>query len=66
VDDGDLTTKLVWSSSVNGPIGKGGTFTATLASGSHTITAQVTDAKGATSSKSITITVSPRGNGKRK
>src|SRR5262245_975057 len=65
VDDGDLTTKLVWSSSVNGLIGKGGSFTATLASGSHTITAQVTDANGATSSKSITITVSPRGNGKR-
>jgi subtilisin family serine protease len=66
VDDGDLTTKLVWSSSVNGLIGKGGSFTATLASGSHTITAQVTDASGATSSKSITITISPRGNGKRK
>ncbi|MBI2947142.1 MAG: S8 family serine peptidase [Verrucomicrobia bacterium] len=57
VEDGDLTASLVWTSSINGQIGTGGSFTATLNDGVHTITASATDANGNTGSASITITV---------
>jgi len=51
-----LTATIDWTS--NGvSIGTGGSFTATLTDGSHTITAQVTDSGGRTSSDSVTITV---------
>jgi hypothetical protein len=55
--DGNLTSRMVWSSSIDGPIGTGGSFSRTLSSGAHTITAAVTDAAGLTSSKSVNITV---------
>ncbi|MFZ7112940.1 MAG: S8 family serine peptidase [Desulfatiglandales bacterium] len=57
-EDGDLTGSLVWTSSLYGQIGTGGSFSATLSNGTHTISASVTDSEGLTASESITITVS--------
>ncbi|MFO7942892.1 MAG: S8 family serine peptidase [Anaerolineales bacterium] len=56
-EDGDLTSDLVWTSDLDGQIGTGGSFTAVLRDGTHTITAEVTDSEGNTGSDSITITV---------
>lgn len=57
VEDGDLTADISWTSSIDGPIGTGGSFSTVLSDGTHSITAQVTDAGGKTSSDSITVTV---------
>ena len=60
VEDGDLTTKLSWVSSLDGTIGSGGSFsTTTLSLGSHTITASVTDSHGLTASDAIAVTIQP-------
>jgi hypothetical protein len=56
-EDGDLTSSLVWTSSINGVIGTGGSFPAILSDGNHTITASVSDSGGASGSDSISITV---------
>jgi len=57
LEDGDITTNLSWTSSIDGVIGTGSSFPIYLTDGTHTITAQVTDAGGKTSSDSITIIV---------
>jgi len=56
-EDEDLTASLVWTSSLDGQIGTGGSFSATLSDGTHTITASATDSGSASGSDSITITV---------
>ncbi|MBI3092592.1 MAG: S8 family serine peptidase [Candidatus Tectomicrobia bacterium] len=56
-EDGDLTAVLAWSSSIDGPLGTGGSFSTTLSDGNHTITASVTDSGGKTGSASVGITV---------
>jgi subtilisin family serine protease len=56
-EDGDLTASLVWTSDLDGEIGTGGSFSAVLSDGTHTITAEVTDSAGNTGSDSITLTV---------
>lgn len=56
-EDGDLTSSLTWTSSIDGVIGTGGSFSRTLSDGTHTITASVTDSVGQTTTASITITV---------
>ncbi|TFB11335.1 hypothetical protein E3V55_03775 [Candidatus Marinimicrobia bacterium MT.SAG.3] len=57
-EDGDLTANLVWTSSIDGQIGTGGSFsTTTLSDGDHTISAEVTDSGGEKASASIGITV---------
>ncbi|MDX1595934.1 MAG: S8 family serine peptidase, partial [Nitrosopumilaceae archaeon] len=56
-EDGDLTSNLSWTSNIDGAIGTGGSFSATLSDGSHTITASVTDSDGNSSSDSVSITV---------
>lgn len=56
-EDGDLTAALIWTSSIDGQIGTGGGFSASLSDGIHTITASATDSGGATGSDSIGITV---------
>ena len=64
-EDGNLTASLAWSSSIDGSIGSGGSFsTSSLSLGSHTITASVTDSGSQTGSSSITLTIiDPNGGG---
>jgi len=57
-EDGNLSGSLTWSSSINGIIGSGASFsTSSLSVGTHTITASVTDTGGSPGSASITLTV---------
>ncbi|HSF20143.1 MAG TPA: Ig-like domain-containing protein, partial [Vicinamibacteria bacterium] len=56
-EDGDLTASLSWESNLDGPIGTGGSFSATLSAGTHTITAIATDSQGSSGQDSISITV---------
>ncbi|MGY5140731.1 MAG: matrixin family metalloprotease [Candidatus Nitrosopumilus sp. Bin_571-38] len=56
IEDGEITN-LIWTSSIDGDIGTGSSFSTSLSDGTHSITAQVTDAGGKTGSDSITITV---------
>jgi len=62
-EDGDLTGSLVWTSSLDGQIGTGGSFNKVLSEGSHTITASVTDSGGLSGSASITVVVQPAAGG---
>jgi extracellular elastinolytic metalloproteinase len=63
-EDGDLSGSLAWTSSLDGSIGSGASFTtSTLSTGSHTITASVTDSGGANGSDSIGISVQAVGGG---
>jgi subtilisin len=56
--DSNLTSSLVWTSSLDGQIGTGGSFSRSdLSVGSHTITAAVTDSGGLTGSASVSIAV---------
>ncbi len=55
--DGDRSAALLWSSDRAGSLGTGGTVSATLGPGSHTITASVTDAGGLTGSARVTLVV---------
>jgi hypothetical protein len=56
-EDGDLTADLVWTSSKDGQIGTGGSFSAILSDGDHVVTATVTDSAGASGSKSVSIKI---------
>jgi Bacterial Ig domain len=57
-EDGDISASLTWTSSINGTIGSGASFsTSSLSAGSHTITASVTDSGGLPGSAQIGITV---------
>lgn len=57
LEDGNLTSSLIWTSSIDGVIGTGGSFSTTLSEGSHTVTASATDANGNVGSASINVTV---------
>ena len=56
-EDGNLTSKLAWTSSLEGPLGGGGSFSRVLSAGTHTIKATVTDSRGLSASKQVTVTV---------
>jgi subtilisin family serine protease len=56
-EDGDLAASLVWTSSIDGQLGTGGSVSSSLSDGSHTITASATDSAGLTGSASVSITV---------
>jgi hypothetical protein len=57
-EDGNLTGSLSWSSSLDGAIGLGGSFSRSdLTPGLHAITASVTDSGGKNGSAQVTITV---------
>lgn len=59
--DGDLTAALSWNSSIDGPIGSGGGFSSsTLSTGTHTITASVTDLDNNPGSAVITVNIDPQ------
>ncbi|MEM8964544.1 MAG: matrixin family metalloprotease, partial [Acidobacteriota bacterium] len=63
-EDGSLTGSLAWSSSLDGSIGSGGSFsTSSLSVGSHTITASVTDSGGLSGNDSISLTITSGGGG---
>lgn len=55
--DGTISGSIAWSSNIAGSLGTGATRSVMLAAGAHTITAQVTDAGGLTSSSTVSITV---------
>jgi extracellular elastinolytic metalloproteinase len=62
--DGDLSSSLAWTSSRDGAIGSGGSFsTSTLSVGTHTITAGVTDSGSLSGSASITVFITTSGGG---
>ncbi len=57
-EDGDLTSQLQWTSSIEGNIGTGANFSlSTLSIGAHNITASVTDSDGKTGEASVVVTV---------
>lgn len=56
-EDGDLTTGIAWTSSIDNAIGEGASFSTTLSDGVHTITASATDSGTASGSDSLSITV---------
>ncbi len=58
VEDGTISGSLTWTSSINGIIGSGASFsTSTLSVGTHTITASVTDSGGSPGSATRSLTV---------
>ena len=64
VENGNLTSALTWTSSLDGSVGSGGSVsTGTLSLGTHTITASVTDGGGAQTSASLQVTVTEPGSG---
>jgi hypothetical protein len=56
-EDGSLSSKIAWSSSRDGNIGSGASFQRVLSTGSHTITAKVTDSAGLVATSRISVTV---------
>jgi len=56
-EQGNIAASLVWTSSRDGQIGTGASFTRTLTSGSHTITASLVDSGGNSGSAATSITV---------
>lgn len=56
-EDKIISASLIWTSSRDGQIGTGASFSRTLSGGIHTITASVTDLGGNIVRKSVTITV---------
>jgi hypothetical protein len=61
--DGDLGAQIMWTSSIEGSIGSGRSFTRVLTPGTHTITATAADrdGNGATASVHVTVRVSETG-----
>lgn len=57
--DGDISSKLTWTSSLQGGLGSGKTISAVLIEGTHTITARVTDTGGNTAAQTITVVIRP-------
>jgi hypothetical protein len=61
-EDGNLTAALAWTSSLEGPLGGGGSFSRVLSAGTHTIKASVSDSQGLASVKQATVTVTAPAN----
>ena len=60
-EDGSLSSSIVWNSNVDGQIGTGSSFGRVLSAGTHTITAKVTDSRGAVAESQRTVTVQASG-----
>jgi hypothetical protein len=61
--DGPLTAALAWTSSRDGAIGLGGSFTRTLSAGTHTIKATAVDSGGLTTVRQVSVTVNAASTG---
>lgn len=60
--DGNLSSGLTWTSSMQGAIGSGASFSnATLMVGTHTITARSNDSQGGVGLATVTLTIVPNG-----
>jgi carboxypeptidase T len=57
-EDGNLSSSIVWTSSLDGQITVGSGAWAFLSIGTHTVTATVTDSSGVSASDSVTVVVS--------
>ena len=57
LENGDLSSSIVWASSIDGSLGTGASVSATLTDGTHTITATATDADLNEGSDSIQVIV---------
>jgi hypothetical protein len=57
LEQGNLSSLLQWSSSVNGALGTGGTISRTLSAGTHLIRATVVDSGGLGATNTVTVTV---------
>jgi hypothetical protein len=55
--DGNLTARIAWTSSIHGLLGYGGSLVTAFSAGTHVVTAQVTDSGGLTSTRQITVYV---------
>ena len=61
LEEGDLSAQMVWTSSLSGELGAGASLSQQLPLGTHEITAEATDANGATGRVSVTVeVVSPK------
>ncbi len=61
-EDGDLSGSIVWTSDRDGSLGSGASVVATsLSTGTHTITASVTDSRGATATATRGVSVATAG-----
>lgn len=57
-EDGNLSSSITWTSSRDGTIGSGASFsTSALSVGTHTVTASVTDSGNLSDSDAVTITI---------
>jgi hypothetical protein len=56
-EDGNLSTGISWSSSIDGVIGTGASFSSNLSEGTHTITASITDSSSQVDNAVITLTI---------
>jgi len=56
-EEGDLSSQLVWTSSIDGPLGTGTGFAHVLSIGTHTITVSATDSGLLSGKDSVTVTV---------
>ena len=54
-EDGDLSYRIVWTSSRDGELGRTAIFTRQLSAGEHTITASITDSNGVTRSQAVRV-----------
>jgi hypothetical protein len=56
-EDGDISSNLDWTSSLDGSIGTGASFSLALSAGLHEIEATVTDSGGKSASDQITVSI---------
>jgi hypothetical protein len=55
--DGDLSSRITWRSSLDGAIGAGSSINVTLSAGTQTVYATVTDSGGLSTTAQVTVTI---------
>jgi hypothetical protein len=56
-EDGDLSSSIMWVSDLDGVLGTGASIDVQLTSGTHTITATVTDSEGSSEEQLVSLTI---------